>query len=512
MKKLISLALAALLGTSLLFGCGTAAKEEESKTSSVTTTVKEESKTSTGDAEVEKEVENIVLYHYGSHNCTAADKVIAALNEYSAEKIGVTITFKPLPEREWQATMERVLATKEEADLLWQGSAPVFVNLAESNALLEISELLPNYPELVNVMPEMVWDAVTLDSGKYFVPNYKEFGVGMSIAAPKAIVDAVKEKTGIDWNTIEMNSIWDIGNFEEYILAAMDLGVDMPYPVPGAINFFDWVSRSDSAFECISMPYVIDKTENKVYNLLETPEFKEYQALMQKWNDLGIWKEGLLLSDYKVDDYVQSETYAMYGWITVPNNEDLMNSRWGVDCYIRDITDKVVTSNTGYGSGWTIAGYTKKADACMKWLQLVNTDTTFADMWVYGIEGEQYTREADGTVTKIADSGWSNDVWKATNAWVVSLSNQESADKKEQYTAYNEGAVLSDYFGFRGDFSNVSAEQTASTEVYNNMRKMLTFGIVDDDALADVIAQSKAAGSDKVVAELQKQLDDFLAK
>lgn len=502
-SKWIALLLALVMCLGLLAACSNEPKQTE-----VDSKPAENPSAPKTDEQKPAAVENITVYYYASDNASA-DAVIAAMNEYSKEKIGVTISYKPVASSEYTDTVSRVLATKEEADIIWADmTGNRLVNWAADGALMEISALLPQYPELIAVAPQTIWDSVKLSTGEYYVPNYKETGTGYSVAAPKAMVDAVKAKTGIDWNEISMERIWDIGNYEEYILAAMELGVDMPFP-DGA-RFDTWLSKADSVYEATTMPFVIDTKAGKVYNALEVPEMKEYIALMNEWRDKGIWKEELVMSDYDFKPYCKSGAYAMIGWVTVPDSANNLKDRFGVDCYVKQITDNLISSNAALGSGWSITAYSKKADACMKWLTLLNTDTTFADLWVYGLEGTHYTREADGTVTKIADSGWSNSAWKATNAWVISLQSSEAADKKEQYTAFNESAVPSPILGFRPDFSKVSAELAAVSDIYKGQYKMLAYGFLDEAGAADFLAQTKAAGADKIVAELQAQLDDFL--
>ncbi len=510
-KRLISLTLAAVMGMSLLVGCGGTNNQTETKESTPAKVETESTAVKESEAAKPAEVENISILYYGTNDQPAQDAVIKAMNEYSKEKIGVTVTFKGIASGEYTDTVSRALAAKEDVDLVWADvTGNRVINWANDGGLLEISELLPKYPELVAVMPERIWNSVKLSNGSYFIPNYKETGTGYSVAAPKAIVDAVKTKTGIDWNTIEMNDIWDLANFEEYILAAMDEGIDMP--LPDGASFLTWLSKADPKYEGTTMPFVIDKEAGKVYNALEAPEVAEFVAMLNDWKDKGIWKEEQVMSDFDFKPYCKSGSYAMIGWVTVPDSANNLKDRYGVDCYVREVTDNIITSNSALGSGWAIAAHSKKADACMKWLQLVNTDAAFADIWLYGVEGTHYTREADGSVTKVADSGWSNSAWKATNAWVMSLQSSEAADKKEQYTAFNESAVESEIMGFRADFSKVSAELAAVTAKYKEQSKMLGNGFIDAAGLETLIKDLKAAGSDTIVAELQAQLDAFLAK
>ncbi len=510
-KRLLSLTLAAVMGMSLLAGCGgttnqtnnqTETKESEpAKVETESTAVKETEET--------KETENIVVYYYGVENQADQDMVIDAMNKYSEEKIGVTITFKPIATAEYADTVTRVLATKEEADLVWTNNSRVTAWSAV-DGLMEISDLLKNYPDLTSVMPEKIWDSVKFDGKDYIVPNYKEAGSSVTLLTPVAMADAVKTKYGIDFNEIECNSLWDIKNYEEYILACMELGAEVAIPYSSTIK--DFMANGGTQYERLTDPYVVDRKTGTVYNFYDVPEMKDHMALMNDWLAEGIWQEKQLMSDYNGKDYLNSGSYAINLYVTVPNNELSAENTYKVDVYTKQINEPVLTSISALGSGWSITKYSEKAEACMEWLQLINTDAAFAEMWVYGIEGTHYTKDANGIVSKTESKGWANIAWRSTNTWIIPLANTEPADKKEQYTAFNESAVPSQLLGFRADFSKVSAELAAAGADFKADNNMMSYGFVTPEELDTKCADLKKAGDDKIKAEIQAQVDAFLGK
>ncbi len=508
-KRLLSLVLTAVMGMSLLVGCGGTTNQTETKETEVTKVETESSATKESET-APKEVENIVLYFNGGDANTDRDAVIKAMNEYSSEKIGVTITFKPIASGEYLDTVNRTLAAKEDIDLIW-ASAGVATAVTSGKGAMDISALLEKHPDLVNAMPEVIWDSIKINGNSYFVPNYKEAGNGMTLFTPVAVADAVKEKTGIDFNEIEISSLWEIGAYEEYILAAMDI-VDMEVPFPNVYKIADWISYGGTNYEMLNKPFVFNMDTNTVYNMLEIPELKEYIPLVNSWKDKGIFVEKLIVKGYNADEILTSGKFAISGWPTVPNNEAQLDARYGIDMYAKEITSPLLTSNSAMGSGWLISANSEHGEACIKWLELVNTDTTFADMWLYGIEGTHYTKDANGIVTKIADSGWTMEGWRATNAWVVSLCDTDAENKKEAYTEFNSGAKASPLLGFRGDFTEVNAELSACTAPYFEYTTTLSVGFVDASELENIAKNNASIGSPKVVETIQKQVDEFLGK
>lgn len=454
----------------------------------------------------EDEVTNIVVYYYGSNNQVNQDKVIAAMNEYSKEKIGVTIEFHAFANSEYKDKLSMDLAAKTDIDLCWMASYTNMSSLCNEDALMDLTDIIPQYEDLYNVMPEKIWKSTEFEKKMYYVPNYKESFISYSVITPVEMADTVKAKYGIDFSEIQCSSIREIGNYESYILACMQEGVNIP--IPGLINYQKWIA-SDDRYDLIEIPFVMNKETHEVSSYFDTPEYEEYVALMKHWNDLGIRVEEPLMSDFKDTPYWQSGKYAIGGWSTVPDNQNAASTRYNVPVYLNQATNLYLTSGTAIGSGWSVTNYSKKADACMKWLTLLNTDTEFADMFMYGLEGENYKVEENGTITLIPDTGWKNSAWRATNFKVLTLLSTDAPDKKEQYETLNEQAIPTASLGFQPDTSAVSGEISAINAVISEHQDMLNYGFYSVEDLAKIRASLKAAGSDKVVAELQKQIDEF---
>lgn len=501
-KKMLALLLTGAMTASFI-GCGntevnnSSSAEKQSSATNTESTQNQEKETQT------QEPVEISVYYYASDNQAAEKAVIGAMNEYSAEKIGVTIAFHPFAAAEYTNKLSMDLAAKEDIDLCWVTN---YTDLVSKNALMDLTDLLPEYTALYEVMPEKIWESIEIKGRRYSVPNYKESFVGYALFTPKEMADTIKDKYGIDFNEIECNSIFDIGNYEEYILACLEEGVNVALPEGIELSRF---MPSEKDYESLEKPFVVNRTTHEVTTYYEIPEFEGYVELMTKWNDLGILKEEQAMSDFSAMEYLKSGSYALTGAPLVPDMANNKKTAYGVDVYVKEVTDSYVVSTTAMGSGWAINNMSEKADACLKWLELLNTDTQFADMFMYGLEGEHYTRNASGVVSKIADSGWTNSQWRATNYLVPSLLDTEAADKKEQYTSANDAAKASEFLGFRPDYENIESQIAGITAIDKEYGKMFRLGIYGKDKLGDIKAALKASGSEDVIKEVQSQMDAF---
>ena len=94
---------------------------------------------------------------------------------------------------------------------------------------------------------------------------------------------------------------------------------------------------------------------------------------------------------------------------------------------------------------------------------------------------------------------------------IPSLLSTEALDKKEQYKAANAEAKGTVSLGFRADMTPVTNEISAISAIVSEHNAMLVSGFYSTDKLQEIINDCKAAGSDTILAELQKQIDEFFA-
>ena len=122
------------------------------------------------------------------------------------------------------------------------------------------------------------------------------------------------------------------------------------------------------------------------------------------------------------------------------------------------------------------------------------------------------TALADGRIELTDTDSYSRESWQVANVLIPTLRASEPADKVKLYQAYNAKAKPALTYGFMPDFSAVDAENAAVNAVWKTYSEALFSGTANPaDTLDMVIQEMKTAGSDKIVAEIQAQLDAWLA-
>lgn len=119
MKRTLALVLALVMLMACLTGCSTKGEQTSPAAEASTENTTNETNASESTA---GEVTNIVVLQRGGENQTGEADVIAALNAYSAEKIGVTITFKALAAAEYPEALSRMIAAKDDLDVCFCAS------------------------------------------------------------------------------------------------------------------------------------------------------------------------------------------------------------------------------------------------------------------------------------------------------------------------------------------------------------------------------------------------------
>ena len=208
----------------------------------------------------------------------------------------------------------------------------------------------------------------------------------------------------------------------------------------------------------------------------------------------------------------QSSDWGFTWWTCVPGDEANTESRDNQDEYVIDgVTGKYMHSTTTLGSCFTVNSSCSeaKAKAAVEFLGYLYTDNEIANLYTFGIEGEDYTI-VDGRVNQTSEK-YNHAAWESTSVKVLTLTTTEDADKVEQYVQMNGSAATSCAAGFRFDKSPVEAEYTACISIMDEYGYNLENGGFASSAVDATIAeyQSKldAAGYQKVLAEFQKQYD-----
>lgn len=156
----------------------------------------------------------------------------------------------------------------------------------------------------------------------------------------------------------------------------------------------------------------------------------------------------------------------------------------------------------------------KHVKEAVKFIYMMNSNKELYNLFCWGIEGTDYKKNEDGTVTEIKNSGYDNvgpDAWRYGNQFNSFIAEGQSADVWEETKAMNDSAAKSPAMGFVPKTDSIMTEIANITNVNSEYKAKMEFGTAPREEYWDEYMQKlKAAGIDKVRDEIQKQYDEFL--
>ncbi|MCL2747679.1 MAG: ABC transporter substrate-binding protein [Oscillospiraceae bacterium] len=499
MKKLLVLTLALLLCLGLLSACGGDAATTPTSDNTTDPTSGGEDPTDNPPAEVAE----IVWQQIGGMPSNV-DKVVAAMNDYTRDKIGVVI--KELRFFDWgdyDKSIQTLLTTGGDYDITFIHTR--FYNGAVlNNQLMNIAPYLSSVPALKSFIPDQVWQGVTNGGAVYGVPTYKDSAMTQYVAFDKAMVD----KYDIDINSIK--SLQDL----DPILRKIKTGEEAEsggtvYPLPlikeglhYVLMYQDpntWVRYDDATGTCS--------------NYFETDtQLKADLELLHKW-----WEDGIINPDASTKE--EADKYRIcYVWQAFPGAAASETADKGYEIVIAPMSITLFSNDSIQGSINAISPNCKNPEAALKYLELVNTDPKLRNMFAFGMPDEDWTDNGDGTITRIPDNAWTAPAYSQATFFVMSPVAPNSPEQWSMVKEEQDKGIAHVMLGFAldtGGADGFESEKVQVDAVIEKYRPELLTGAYQGstaDYLAKLTAELKAAGLDKVLTETQKQVDAFMGR
>ena len=399
--------------------------------------------------------------------------------------------------------MQLVNAGREEYDLCFTSNwCNNYYQNVSNGALADITELVPKYaPKLYASMDEKIWDAVKVDGKLYAVPNWqiqaKSLGyympvsklekVGLEVSDFQTIEDVteyLKRLSEVETEKSVVNPSWDVVNMYYGLVPVGSL------MLPGMIRY-----KSD------------DKI--KVINQYESPEFREFVTMVRGWVEAG----------YITDDYLKADEYSAKGVERKPYHMGTFSPGTDIDLSVEyewtgtKLGDAVLNTDGITAAMVGVSATSANVENAVKMLELVNTDKELMNIICYGLEGKHYEKVGENTIRYTDATTYS----RPSAFTVASSENLYVLEGKPETTweetrALNESAVESPILGFVPDINPISVELANCQTVIDEEVEMLTLGLVPvDEGIERLVKRLKEAGSDRIIAEYQRQIDEWLA-
>ncbi|WP_100407575.1 ABC transporter substrate-binding protein [Bacillus solitudinis] len=437
------------------------------------------------------------------------DKVEAAISEITKEKINATVDLEPISIGAFGQQTNLMLSSNEKLDLLMV-SFTTIDGLIAKGSLNELDSLLNEYGDgIKEVIEPKYLNAAKHNNKQYVIPNYNEMAETNGFLIAQKYVDDY----GIDLTKVK--------TFEDLEYVFEEIKANNPNIAPlvpsivgfSMIDHYRWFDRLGDSIG------VLPNYDNdlKVVNLYETPEYAEHLKLLRKWYEAGyILKDAATNQDAAKDLFKSGRGASMLYGIK-PGSAEEESKAYGMEMTTIPLGEAHSTTSNVIGLNWGIPLTSQNPEKAFQFLNLMFSDQEIARLIHYGIEGEHYVEVSenvidypegvDGSTTgyglnqnfMFGDQFGSGYVWNGTDPELA-----------EQYKEFNTTAIPSKALGFTFNAEPVRNEYTAVSNVINQYKLSLETGTVDPEkVLPEFIAKLKTAGIDTIIAEKQRQLDEW---
>jgi len=503
--------------TGLLSGCGesgAAPSAQQSTTASSSTGTESKTETQTLSPATLK------WYLPTSMADISADGLKAVQDELNKQltSLNVTLELTPVDYGDYQQKMQMVIASGEPYDLCftanWFNS---YLNNANKGAFAPLDDLIQQYgPDLLKNIAQFGWDAIKVSGKIYAMPNRQNSSMTEGLYVRKDLADKYGFNPQGIIKTDDLEKFFDqIKKGDPDIYPAY---VDANYKWPVMLTTYGFEEMTGRN---IPGAYRLGDTSFQLVNQFETPEFKTYVEMMKRWNDKGYIRKdsatystsGEIPKDLQAGKFATAQT----GYIAphVSNMAKAMfDNKYDV---IPAITSKSWNIGTLLQSSLTAVSInSKNKERAVMLFNQVYKDPKLYNTILYGVEGKNYNKVGDTQVELIPGTGYGSGTGQAIADWASGYQNKgwtikgQDPDIWKKVEEWEKQAQPSALLGFAFDPTSVQTEIANVTAVVNANLRLLDTGIVDPaKTLPEFIDKLKKAGSDTIMAEAQRQLDEW---
>lgn len=453
------------------------------------------------DKKAEDDVPTLVWYVHGDSQPDVA-AVMEEVNKITVPAIGAKVDLKFIEQAAYNEKMQMMMAANTEFDICFTGYVNDYRNAVKRGGLLQLDDLLKDYPDLKKVIPDYMWESTRFEGGIYAIPNLQIITRQWNMYTFKDLAD----KYGLE--DIEINNLADVEPYLEKIAK------NEPKYYPIRANFGTTFYDSEFKEELIQsqvFAFIDDKGE------IADIDYKGYKEInLIAARRLHDWfKKGYIRADAaSVSDDTQDQNAGKYAvWIEKykPGILDEMKLKYGKEVVTKQISDNILY----HGAPDAMTGISKTSknpEKALELLQLVNTDKKLYNLICFGIEGKHYTLDDDGRVVYIENAGYGPKAcWKFGNQFNALLLPGQPEDVWEQTVKMNDESIKSPLIGFTFDTDPVRNEISQVSTIFSEYG-VIAKGAEDPDKYYDeMLERLKGAGIDKIIKEVKDQYNTWKA-
>ncbi|OCT11082.1 hypothetical protein A8709_05140 [Paenibacillus pectinilyticus] len=457
---------------------------------------------------------------YAVNKTEEFDKVFAEFNKQLQKYLpNTTVEFNVILNTEYQQKWNLIAASGEQVDLAWTGFYIPYGDEVAKGSYLQLDDLLKKYgQDYLKEIPSWVLDLAKVDGKIYSIPSYKDMvDLKLGMRTPKDLADKYLDRTQFE-NTLTSRPgkalrTEDYKLIEDYMAKLKENNV-LNKGISDAV--FSAENKGIQLTPNFTIPF-----DDKTYTVQLTPEIpamKQYYGVMADWFKKGYIRKDVASNANRRQDESKKDGYSLWFHTNWIGQEQAETVKAGFPVDVVNMDKNFTISVLDSSSSTAIARTSKNPERAMQLIDLMNTKKgkDLYNLLVYGIEGQHYKKVGDNRIEVI--NGPDNKpkyglgkfvVGNQFNAWETTADSPGINDWVEKEA--NGKAIIHPIVGFKPNISNIKNE-LAQIAAISKEYTVLELGAMEnwEQLYNDMITKMRTAGSEKVKAELQKQVDAYL--
>lgn len=399
------------------------------------------------------------------------------------------------------------MASSEKLDLMYEYCGNV-TSAISSGQILPITDYLDSYgSDMKSEISESDWKCVTFNGNIYGVPSNKEKATGWGFAMNKEMADA----TGIDYSSIKTEE-----ELEPLLEKVKEMYPDV-YPIVSHVGSMSLMANSDDLGGDIGSLESVSSDSTEVINYYATDKYMNEIKLRYDWAQKGLIMPDASTSTEMANSLIGSGKGFGRFTNTKPGIEQEIEKESGKEIVVLDLVEPYTTT-TRVDIVWYVPHNSDKPERAVQVLNEIYTNPDLANILINGLEGTHYefTDKDNGVINypdgvTASNTGYTSLPWAWPNEAISYVWEGNDPDIWDQTQEFNNNAVVSPAKGFAWDNTDVQNEVTACANVTAKYGPALECGSLDPETtIPKFLDELKAAGADTIIAEKQRQLDDWL--
>lgn len=461
------------------------------------------------------------------------NETLEILNQKLKEKVNATLALEWIEWTDWTTKYNLALATQDGSiDLV--GTATDWLNAwpnIQKGAFLPLSEeMLKTYaPKTWASVPQENWELCKYNDQIYLMPedHFAQWTNHGFMYRGDWAKEAGLENYVTSWA--------DLGTYFQYVKDNKE-GV-IPWDADGNGTSYGpqmsggWQTShtSNIYIEGLSVDLFYGESKENPYKLsryyLEGDEFVNFAKNQKAWSDAGYWREDVLNYSGSVMDEMKegltgANQHHTQTWIS--QRHLLEEKQPGADLQFfwfgREMNN-VVKLNITHGA-MAVASKSKSPERALMVYDLMRNDPEIYRLLTLGVEGVQYELTEDGLWKRPASYVDDSVDGSGFNYWWGRNDDLEVRNAQTDWAAYDllmeqyKDAINYPYGQVVFDTFNISSELDNLSNIYNTYMPQIVFGKAEDPEayVAEFREQLKAAGYERCLEEVQRQLDEVYGK